>query len=134
MSLRFGKQCPPHLDTCNLLLILHHRYGQKKANDASFQKTYCHALNSTLCAIQRALCCILENYQREDGVEVPEVLRGYMRGKEFIPYVKELPKDSTSLKAKGKAEGKGEKVPAAKVPAEGEVVERPKHKADEVKS
>jgi seryl-tRNA synthetase len=38
------------------------RVGAKKA-DA--KKTYVHALNSTLCATERALCCILENYQTE---------------------------------------------------------------------
>jgi len=69
-------------------------------------------------------------------VVVPEVLRKWMppQYQELIPYVKELPKDSTSLKAKDKAEGKGEKAPAPKVPGEGEVIERPKHKAEEVKS
>ncbi|KAK3637855.1 Cytosolic seryl-tRNA synthetase [Elasticomyces elasticus] len=109
------------------------RYGQKKASDASFQKSYCHALNSTLCATERALCCVLENYQEEDGVRVPEVLRKYIPGEpEFLTYTKELPKDSTSLKAKGKAEMKGGEVP--KLPKEGELVERPKHKAEEVKS
>lgn len=40
------------------------RYGTKKATDA--RKTYVHALNATLCATERALCCILENYQTED--------------------------------------------------------------------
>lgn len=91
-----------------------------------------HALNSTLCATERALCCVLENYQREDGIEVPQVLRKYIPGQpEFLPYTKELPKDSTSLKAKGKAEmAKGGKEP--KLPKEGEMVERPKHKAEEV--
>lgn len=39
----------------------------------------------------------------EQGIEVPEPLRKYIPGApEFIPYTKELPKDSTSLKAKGK--------------------------------
>ncbi|KAK4957372.1 Cytosolic seryl-tRNA synthetase [Elasticomyces elasticus] len=109
------------------------RYGQKKASDASFQKSYCHALNSTLCATERALCCVLENYQEKEGVRVPEVLRKYIPGEpEFLTYTKELPKDSTSLKAKGKAETKGGEVP--KLPKEGELVERPKHKAEEVKS
>lgn len=76
---------------------------------------------------------MLENYQREDGIEVPEVLRKYIPGQpEFLPYVKELPKDSTSLKAKGKAETKAGGVP--KLPNEGEVVERPKHKAEEIRS
>ncbi|KAI7626127.1 Serine--tRNA ligase, partial [Hortaea werneckii] len=107
------------------------RYGQKKQTDASFQKTYCHALNSTLCATERALCCVLENYQTEDGIKVPEVLRKYIPGQpDFLPYTKELPKDSTSLKAKGKADmPKGGGAP--KVPKEGEMVERPKHPKEE---
>ena len=109
------------------------RYGQKKQTDASFQKTYTHALNSTLCATERALCCVLENYQTEEGLNVPEVLRKYIPGQpEFLPFVKELPKDSTSLKAKGKAEMKGGAAP--KIPGEGEVVERPKAVAEEKRS
>ena len=40
------------------------RYGQKKTLDT--RKTYVHALNATLCATERALCCLLENYQTED--------------------------------------------------------------------
>ena len=115
------------------LADLHTRYGQKQQTDALYTKNYCHALNSTLCATERALCCVLENYQKEDGIEVPQVLRKYIPGQpEFLPYVKELPKDSTSLKAKGKADAKGGGV--AKLPKEGEMVERPKHKAEEVRS
>lgn len=38
------------------------------------------------------------------GLRVPEVLRKYIPGNpEFIEYTKELPKDSTSQKAKGKS-------------------------------
>ena len=50
------------------------------------------------------ICCILENYQKEDGLVIPEVLRKYIPGEpEFIPYIKELPKNTTSVKkAKGK--------------------------------
>lgn len=40
------------------------RYGQKKMLDT--RKTYVHALNGTLCAAERTLCCVLENYQTED--------------------------------------------------------------------
>jgi hypothetical protein len=40
------------------------RYGTKKATDT--KKSYVHALNATLCATERTLCCILENYQTED--------------------------------------------------------------------
>ncbi|KAI9924341.1 hypothetical protein ASPWEDRAFT_34809 [Aspergillus wentii DTO 134E9] len=77
------------------------RYGTKKATDA--RKSYVHALNATLCATERTLCCILENYQTENGFNVPEPLRKYIPGApEFLPYTKELPKDTTSHKAKGK--------------------------------
>jgi seryl-tRNA synthetase len=40
------------------------RYGPKKTTDA--KKSYVHALNATLCATERTLCCVLENYQTED--------------------------------------------------------------------
>ncbi|PKY05348.1 seryl-tRNA synthetase, cytoplasmic [Aspergillus campestris IBT 28561] len=77
------------------------RYGIKKATDV--KKSYVHALNATLCATERTLCCVLENYQTEDGIIVPEPLRKYIPGApEFIPYTKELPKDSTSHKVKGR--------------------------------
>lgn len=75
------------------------RCGIKQQNQS--EKKYVHCLNSTLSATERALCCILENYQKEDGVVVPEVLRKYIPGSpEFLPYVKELPKNSTSSKKK----------------------------------
>jgi seryl-tRNA synthetase len=38
-----------------------------------------HTLNSTACAISRAIVAVLENYQNEDGsVDVPKVLQPYM--------------------------------------------------------
>lgn len=75
------------------------RCGIKKMGDR--EKKYVHCLNSTLSATERALCCILENYQTEEGLMVPEVLRKYIPGEpEFLPYVKELPKNSTSNKKK----------------------------------
>ncbi len=37
-------------------------------------KVYVHMLNATLCATERTMCCILENYQTEEGVNVPKVL------------------------------------------------------------
>ena len=77
------------------------RCGIKKMGDR--EKKYVHCLNSTLAATQRALCCILENYQTEDGLVVPEVLRKYIPGEpEFLPFVNELPKNSTSSKDKKK--------------------------------
>lgn len=77
------------------------RCGIKKMGDR--EKKYVHCLNSTLAATQRALCCVLENYQTDDGLIVPEVLRKYIPGEpEFLPFTKELPKNSTSSKEKKK--------------------------------
>ena len=35
-------------------------------------------LNATMCATTRTICAILENYQTEDGILVPEVLKEFM--------------------------------------------------------
>ncbi|KAJ6244466.1 seryl-tRNA synthetase [Anaeramoeba flamelloides] len=51
---------------------------------------FVHMLNGTLCATERCICCILENYQTEKGIVVPEVLRPYMFDIDFIPFVKTL--------------------------------------------
>jgi seryl-tRNA synthetase len=61
------------------------RYGIKKMDDK--EKKYVHCLNSTLVATERAMCCILENYQTPEGVKVPEVLQPYMGGINFIPFI-----------------------------------------------
>ncbi|KAJ1917001.1 Cytosolic seryl-tRNA synthetase [Tieghemiomyces parasiticus] len=66
------------------------RCGTKKMGDR--EKRYVHCLNSTLCATERTLCGILENYQTPEGLNVPKVLQPYMGGVEFIPYVKAAPK------------------------------------------
>lgn len=69
------------------------RYGVKK--QTATRKDYVHALNCTLCATERTLCCILENYQTEEGIVVPEVLRKYIPGQpETLPYVKEFRKET----------------------------------------
>ncbi|CAA7059030.1 unnamed protein product [Microthlaspi erraticum] len=64
------------------------RYGHKKDNDKT--KQYVHMLNSTLVAAERTICCIVENYQREDGLDIPEVLQSYMGGKTFLPWCQEV--------------------------------------------
>jgi len=64
------------------------------------EKVFVHMLNGTLCATERTLCCILENYQTETGLKVPEVLIPYV-GKDFIPYVQDrLPKEKEDKKDK----------------------------------
>jgi seryl-tRNA synthetase len=46
---------------------------------------YAHSLNATAIATPRILVSLIENYQQVDGsVKIPEVLRKYMGGKEFI--------------------------------------------------
>jgi seryl-tRNA synthetase len=80
-------------------------YGQKKNDEQS--KQFVHMLNSTLTATERTLCCILENYQRDDGVEVPKALQPYMGGIEFLAF--KQPQDSRkaadSKSNKSKAKG-----------------------------
>jgi seryl-tRNA synthetase len=62
-------------------------------------------LNGTLCATERTLCCILENYQTETGLTVPEVLRAYV-GVDFIPYKEEEKKeDKKPVKNEAKKQG-----------------------------
>jgi seryl-tRNA synthetase len=64
------------------------------------EKKFVHMLNGTLCATERTLCCILENYQTETGLKVPEVLVPYV-GKNFIPYFEDkLPKEKEEKKDK----------------------------------
>ncbi|EGX92570.1 seryl-tRNA synthetase [Cordyceps militaris CM01] len=72
------------------------RFGAKTQTDT--KKKYVHCLNSTLCATTRTLCCVLENYQTEDGIRVPEPLRKYLPGTpEFIPFARELPKEAAGI-------------------------------------
>lgn len=47
---------------------------------------FVHMLNSTLCATTRTICALVENHQTSSGVVVPEVLRPYMGGTDFLPY------------------------------------------------
>merc|ERR1719161_2834110 len=67
---------------------------------------FCHMLNSTLCATERALCCLVENYQEKGGVRVPRALVPFMLGQEFLPWERDLkPSADDKAAAKGK-EGK----------------------------
>ena len=73
------------------------RYGAKTQTEV--KKKYVHCLNGTLTATTRTLCCLLENFQTDEGFNVPEPLRKYLPGApEFLPFTKELSKHSTSTK------------------------------------
>lgn len=80
-------------------------------------------LNGTLCATERTLCCILENYQTEEGLRVPEVLQAIV-GTDFIPFIEE-----EKPKEKKKGDGKGEKQKEPKQPKE---PKKPKEKNEKV--
>ena len=54
-------------------------------------RQFVHMLNATLCATERTMCCILENYQTAEGVAVPEVLRPFMGGQSLMKFVKPKP-------------------------------------------
>merc|ERR1712012_209212 len=89
------------------------RYGQtKKMNQAT---EYCHMLNGTMCAVTRVICVLLELYQTEEGVTVPEALRPFMPPKyqEEIPFVNSAPIDEAETKkAKKQKEGQSKKAAA----------------------
>ena len=76
------------------------RYG---FNEEGAKAPFIHMLNSTLVATERTFCCIAENYQREDHLQVPEVLRKYCFGIERFDYIRELKQEEEPVVvAKGK--------------------------------
>ena len=53
------------------------------------EKEILHTLNSTAIATERTLCCLIENYQKEDNsIEIPKVLQPYLNGKKVIKPIK----------------------------------------------
>lgn len=55
-----------------------------------------------MCATTRVICCILENYQEDKGIRVPEALKLFMPSqyKDMIPYVKPPPIETELKKVK----------------------------------
>eukprot|EP00887_Chlorella_sp_A99_P003561 scaffold7.g3561.t1 len=64
------------------------RLRTPKGPGGESKKEYVHMLNGTLTATERTLCCVLENYQTPEGLRIPEVLRPFMMGIDFIPFRK----------------------------------------------
>ena len=56
----------------------------KYANNLNKKNKYVHMLNSTLCATTRMISCILENYQEQNGIRIPSVLRSYFGNEKMI--------------------------------------------------
>ena len=61
-------------------------------------------LNATMCATTRTICAILENYQTEEGIVVPDVLKKYMPPglNEILKFVKPAPIDELVTKKQKK--------------------------------
>ncbi|XP_052587172.1 serine--tRNA ligase, cytoplasmic isoform X1 [Peromyscus californicus insignis] len=72
---------------------------------------FVHMLNATMCATTRTICAILENYQTEKGITVPERLREFMPPglQELIPFVKPAPIDQEPSKKQKKQHEGGKK-------------------------
>ncbi|XP_031507409.1 serine--tRNA ligase, cytoplasmic isoform X1 [Macaca nemestrina] len=82
---------------------------------------FVHMLNATMCATTRTICAILENYQTEKGITVPEKLKEFMPPglQELIPFVKPAPIDQEpSKKQKKQHEGSKKKAAARDVTLE----------------
>ena len=84
------------------------RCGQKGTTkgDLTARASYCHMLNATLCATGRGICCLLETHQTPEVVVVPEPLRPFMGGKDFLPFVRGPPEITKGEKGKGKGKKK----------------------------
>jgi seryl-tRNA synthetase len=81
--------------------------GTRTKEDKSVK--YVHMLNGTMCATERTMCCLLENFQDATGFVIPAVLRPYLGGLERVDYVREAPP-----KEKTKEQRKQENPDAAK--------------------
>uniref|UniRef100_A0A8C1ISE9 Serine--tRNA ligase, cytoplasmic n=1 Tax=Cyprinus carpio TaxID=7962 RepID=A0A8C1ISE9_CYPCA len=77
-----------------------------------FLKTeFVHMLNATMCATTRVICAILENFQTEEGIIIPEPLKAFMPPglTEIIKFVKPAPIDQEATKKHKKQQEGGKK-------------------------
>ncbi|KNC27467.1 hypothetical protein FF38_10424 [Lucilia cuprina] len=74
------------ISSCSNMWDFQARRMQARFRGKSDKKTQLvHTLNGSGLAVGRTLVAVLENYQQADGrIEVPEVLRPYMNGLEYI--------------------------------------------------
>ena len=99
-------RCPPACPAAPSLQSrrLDVRMRTAKNTGGEEKKSHVHMLNSTLTATERTLCCVLENFQTPEGLIIPEPLRPFCCGLEFIPFRKQvgciLPASATVLCAR----------------------------------
>lgn len=81
----YGSKFYGELVSCtNCLSYFSRRINTKIQLDDDY--VYAHMLNCTLFANTRLICCLMETYQEENGMRVPEILQKYMEC-EFIPFI-----------------------------------------------
>jgi seryl-tRNA synthetase len=61
------------------------RRANLRYRDAEARVRHLHTLNGSGLALPRVLATLLEQYERPDGIEVPEVLRPFLGGLDLIP-------------------------------------------------
>jgi seryl-tRNA synthetase len=80
-----GQNAYREISSCSNFEAFQARRAQIRAKPQGGKTEHVHTLNGSGLAVGRTLVAVLENGQREDGsVEIPQVLRPYMRGKETI--------------------------------------------------
>nr|VUD25837.1 seryl-tRNA synthetase [Salmonella sp. NCTC 7297] len=74
------------ISSCSNIRDFQARRMQARCRSKSDKNTrLVHTLNGSGLAVGRTLVAVMENYQQADGrIEVPEVLRPYMNGLEYI--------------------------------------------------
>ena len=81
-----GQDTYREISSCSNCGDFQARRLQARCRSKSDKKTrLVHTLNGSGLAVGRTLVAVLENYQQADGrIKVPEVLRPYMKGLEYI--------------------------------------------------
>ena len=85
-SLKEAQNTYREISSCSNVWDFQARRMQARCRSKSDKKTrLVHTLNGSGLAVGRTLVAVMENYQQADGrIEVPEVLRPYMNGLEYI--------------------------------------------------
>ena len=85
-----GQNAYREISSCSNFLDFQARRAKIRfRREAQGKPEFVHTLNGSGLAVGRTLVAILENYQRADGsIEIPGVLRPYMRGMTEIPAAK----------------------------------------------
>lgn len=104
------------------------RYAEK--NQVEKEKKFVHMLNATLCATERTMCCIMENYQEAEGLRIPKVLVPFV-GMDFLPYNQEALERFRKQKAEDEKKAAQKAAADAKKGAKGGKKEEKKAEAKE---